>query len=67
MKIEPTNPLAIRPPLCPDCLSLMRVIASMPDSTDATLWHVMFKCYCGRTTDQVTRSGFIETQAEQKG
>ena len=50
--IEPTDRLPIRPPVCPDCLKQMRFVASLPDGTDTAMWHVMFVCDCGRTSDQ---------------
>jgi hypothetical protein len=54
MQDQPTDRLPIRPPVCPDCLSLMCFVGSMPDSTDTAVWHVMFKCYCGRIIDQLS-------------
>ena len=53
MQAEPTDPFQIRPPACPDCLKLMRFVASLPDRIEAALWHLMFKCECGRSSDQL--------------
>jgi hypothetical protein len=53
MQIGPTDRLPIRPPVCPDCLTQMRFSASLPDGKDAALWHLMFRCECGRTANQV--------------
>jgi hypothetical protein len=53
MQDQPTQSF-FRPPACPDCLKPMRFVASLPDGTDTALWHEMFKCDCGRTSDQVT-------------
>ena len=53
MPIEPTDRLPLQLPVCTDCLKPMRFIASLPDGISTALWHVMFKCDCGRTSDQV--------------
>jgi hypothetical protein len=67
MQAEPTDPFKIRPATCPDCQEQMRFVASLPDGIEPALWHVMFKCDCGRSSDQVITQDLIETRAEQKG
>ena len=54
---ELSESLPLRPPTCPDCLKPMHFFASLPDGVVTDLWHVMFKCDCGRTSDQVTVAG----------
>jgi hypothetical protein len=45
--------LPVRPPLCPDCLTVMRYAASETDKTDSRMRFVMFVCDCGSTSEHV--------------
>jgi len=51
--MQSTDPLPIRPPICPDCVKPMRFVISKLEKTHDILRHVMFVCDCGRCSDQL--------------
>jgi hypothetical protein len=44
---------ALRPPVCPGCHTQMHYETSELDKINSQLRHVMFKCDCGRKSDQL--------------
>jgi len=53
MEDESSDQLRVRRPLCPDCMSPMRFVMSVPDTTYGHLRHVRFAYDCGRASNQV--------------
>src|SRR5262245_9918596 len=54
MQDEPSDQLPVRPPGCPDCMSPIRLVMSVPDTTYAHLQRVWFACDCGRASNHLT-------------
>ena len=46
-------PSAFKPPICPACSKAMQLDSAMPDIRYSNLRHVIFKCDCGWTSDQL--------------
>jgi hypothetical protein len=49
---NPPGP-TIKAPMCPDCLKSMRFESSQPDTHYTNLNHMMYRCECGRASDQM--------------
>lgn len=43
----------MKPPICPACSKAMQLDSAMPDIRYSNLRHVIFKCDCGWTSDQL--------------
>ena len=43
----------VKPPMCPDCGTFMRLESASPDKRYTNISHVMFVCDCGRASDQM--------------
>ena len=56
MEDESSDQLPVRRPVCPDCMSPMLFVMSVPDTTYRHLRHVRCACDCGRASNQVIDS-----------